>query len=216
MVQHRGSGRGSYLWGRSVHNTRIERMWVDVTDSFGRKWSELFSVLEASHGLNPLNEDHIWLLHWLFIDDINDDAIAFQNEWNYHTMSLPGRNQTPSELFLAGCLENGARGIPLQSSDDEEFHRSPQRYGAEDMDLDTIPIVPADLLPNFGFLPTVGALDDQVPLRLNSVQCPPPGCPFSFQQMHILEVHIYPRFNNVDQESLVGRWCEAYIICSSF
>ncbi|KAK6966877.1 nitrite transporter NirC [Favolaschia claudopus] len=40
MEEVRGSGRGSFIWGRSVHNTRIERLWYDVTHGFGKKWKE--------------------------------------------------------------------------------------------------------------------------------------------------------------------------------
>ncbi|KAJ7433788.1 hypothetical protein FB451DRAFT_1064009, partial [Mycena latifolia] len=38
---------------RSVHNTRIERLWYDVTHGFGKKWKVFFLDLEANHGLNP-------------------------------------------------------------------------------------------------------------------------------------------------------------------
>ncbi|KAJ7073444.1 hypothetical protein B0H15DRAFT_740062, partial [Mycena belliarum] len=38
---------------RIVHNTRIERMWYDVTHGFGHKWKKFFTDLEVQHGLNP-------------------------------------------------------------------------------------------------------------------------------------------------------------------
>lgn len=62
---------------RSVHNTRIERLWYDVTHGFGEKWKKFFYLLESHHGLNPLAPAHIWLLHHLFLAAINEDA----QEW---------------------------------------------------------------------------------------------------------------------------------------
>ena len=58
----------------SVHNTRIERLWYDVTNGFGRKWKIFFMDLEAHHGLNPTIPEHIWLLHYLFLPAIQQDA----------------------------------------------------------------------------------------------------------------------------------------------
>ncbi|KAJ7136327.1 hypothetical protein C8R43DRAFT_894051, partial [Mycena crocata] len=45
--------RGDHDDVRSVHNTRIERLWYDVTHGFGKKWKVFFLDLEANHGLNP-------------------------------------------------------------------------------------------------------------------------------------------------------------------
>ncbi|KAG1856469.1 hypothetical protein F4604DRAFT_1590356 [Suillus subluteus] len=38
---HRGPNRGSFLWGSSTHNTRIERLWVEVghCEIFMEEWN---------------------------------------------------------------------------------------------------------------------------------------------------------------------------------
>ena len=64
----------TFLFYRSVHNIRIERLWQDVTRGFGRKWKEFFQQLEVEWGLDPNNDAHIWLLHYLFLEAINEDA----------------------------------------------------------------------------------------------------------------------------------------------
>ena len=33
---------------RSVHNSRIERIWYDITEGFGGKWKDFFTDLEAN------------------------------------------------------------------------------------------------------------------------------------------------------------------------
>ncbi|KAJ7094476.1 hypothetical protein B0H15DRAFT_737069, partial [Mycena belliarum] len=46
-----GYRRGSYIYGRSVHNTRIERLWLDWTQGVGLKWYDFFMSLEHNYGL---------------------------------------------------------------------------------------------------------------------------------------------------------------------
>lgn len=75
---------------RSVHNTRIERLWYDVTSGFGQKWNNFFYDLEMHCSLNPDSAWHIWLLHYLFLSAINDDAAEWVMMWNNHTMQLRG------------------------------------------------------------------------------------------------------------------------------
>ena len=54
--------------------------------------------LERYHGLNPSDARHLWLLHLLFLEDINEDCETFQEDWNHkpssgiHGMSPHVRN----------------------------------------------------------------------------------------------------------------------------
>ncbi|KAJ7202108.1 hypothetical protein GGX14DRAFT_370642 [Mycena pura] len=38
MILKCGLGRASFMWGSSTHNTRIERLWVEVGSQFARSW----------------------------------------------------------------------------------------------------------------------------------------------------------------------------------
>ncbi|KAJ7447553.1 hypothetical protein B0H11DRAFT_1709449, partial [Mycena galericulata] len=92
---------------RSTHNTRVERLWVEVGSQFARRWRGFFYRLEALHGLDRTNSSHLWLLHRLFLDMINDDCASFQQEWNSHPISGAAHDQSPNDMFLLGRLENG-------------------------------------------------------------------------------------------------------------
>ncbi|KZO91166.1 hypothetical protein CALVIDRAFT_489461 [Calocera viscosa TUFC12733] len=216
MVEHRGTNRGSYIWGRSVHNTRIERMWVDVTNSFGRKWWQFFHSLEAHHGLNHMNQDHVWLLHWLFLDDVNNDAIGFQNEWNCHTMSLVEGNQRPADLFLTGCLQHGARGIELRTEDDPDYYLDPPAYGVEDAsEVDTFPpsFLGDEPPPAYGFA-VRDAQGDQVPPRLSRIDSRTPDCPLPAEQLSALVQSTQPYFLRSDVLTMTERWRRALGTCA--
>jgi hypothetical protein len=100
-----------------VHNIRIERLWVDVTVGIGNKWYEFFSGLERHAELDINNDVHIWLLHLLFLEPINWELTKWAETWNSHTMSLRGmKNQSPSELFFFGMVEQGVRGGRLEEA----------------------------------------------------------------------------------------------------
>ena len=86
MIQHRGPNRSS-LWGQSTQNSRIERLWVDTGINFVRQWKAFFICLEDIHELDVSNPHHLWLLHYLFLGQLNDDCQQFQYDWNHHPIS---------------------------------------------------------------------------------------------------------------------------------
>ena len=97
------------LWwiGRSTHNTRIERLWLEGGRHFARGWRAFFTRLERLHFLDRNDPHHLWLLHQLFLDDIQDDCNKFCNHWNRHPLSGKGENMCPlvcSSFFLRPSL----------------------------------------------------------------------------------------------------------------
>jgi hypothetical protein len=114
---------------RSTRNTRIERLWFDFTQGIGGKWKDFFIDLESNHGLLPGLPAHIWLLHWLFLDAINDDIQEWAQAWNHHRISLQGEApRSPRDLFLFSIVQDGVRG--MESSDDDEAV-DPNTYGVD-------------------------------------------------------------------------------------
>lgn len=101
MVLLRGHHRASFMWGSSTHNTRIERLWVEVGSQFARRWRAFFLRLERLHFLDRTNPHHLFLLHILFLDDINDDCDEFKRYWNTHPIVGEGHHQTPNVNFYS-------------------------------------------------------------------------------------------------------------------
>lgn len=73
---------------RSVHNTRIERLWADVTIGVGSTWRQLLTMLEIHHGMDIDNLNHVWLIQHLFLSTINSQLDFWAQSWNQHSISI--------------------------------------------------------------------------------------------------------------------------------
>lgn len=110
MILLRGPNHSSFMWGSSVFNTRIERLWVEVGRRFARSWRAFFVRLEKRHLLQRKDPNHRWLLHYLFLDEINTDCEKFADEWNSHPISgiAKGRSPNVSHIHrINSCLSSG-------------------------------------------------------------------------------------------------------------
>jgi hypothetical protein len=194
---------------RSVHNVRIERLWADVTAQIGATWADVFILLEVQHGLNINNVDHIWLLHYLFLHQINDQLRFFMESWNQHQIRIrDGPNRSPADMFGFDMLVQGVRGDPVSMSDAEM-----EVYGVDWEALHDDALLesrqennPADE----GSTSWIGRVGP--PERLNEVNVEPPSGPFSTLEIQALEAALGHLAGAVDDAAVANLWTEAIIL----
>jgi hypothetical protein len=190
---------------RSVHNTRIERLWLDFTQGIGGKWKDFFLDLESHHGLLPDFPAHIWLLHWLFLDAINDEIQGWADAWNHHRISLRGdTNCSPRELFLFSISEDGVRGVEHMDNDETV---DPDTYGI-DWEVDYNPILRRHFLEN-----NLGQDEDFT--DSTTVICEVAGCPLTEDAVYELEARLETHVNSSSKNMTARRfiWQVALEIC---
>ena len=90
MIEKRGAERHSMITGSSTHNQRIEHY-------------RLFYYMEHHDLLNPLDEHHLWALHYVYVPRISRSLNEFRNSWNNHPMRTTS-HKSPIQLFTAGLL----------------------------------------------------------------------------------------------------------------
>ena len=132
MLQSRGEGRNSMLTGSSTHNQRIERLWVDVKRSVTLMYSNLFYFMEDHDLLDPLNEVHIFALHYIFIPRINHSLLFFQNGWNHHAIRT-ANHQSPYQMFVQGSLHLHSSRLTAM----DFFDTVDEFYGTEGVEVST-------------------------------------------------------------------------------
>ncbi|KAJ7763756.1 hypothetical protein B0H16DRAFT_1661738 [Mycena metata] len=201
MEEVRGTGRGSYIWGRSVHNIRIERLWVDFARGVGNKWIDFFYELELYYGLSHDNAAHIWLIHHLFLDAINQDVQDWAEAWNSHKLTRGnGRRRSPRDMFTFGLLEQGPRGLDTILYQEEEAAFA----HIEEFGIDWAAQADPDLLEHHS--------------QNNDVIVDPPEGPLSAALITQLDATLVGCVDINSRDMGVRKlvWQEALSICSSF
>ncbi|KAF8122633.1 hypothetical protein K438DRAFT_1913379 [Mycena galopus ATCC 62051] len=118
--------------GESVHNVRIERLWVDVTAQVSATWGDHFTLLEVRYGLDINNVAHIWLLHFLFLGTINTQLTFFAESWNQHRIQIQnGPNRSPTDMFVFDMYVNGVRGNQLPQEEEDLGEDELEVYGID-------------------------------------------------------------------------------------
>lgn len=100
---HRGTGRGSFITGRSVHNQRIERLWRDVFSTCLVPLYYTFYDMEDEGLLDPMDEVDLYCLHFVFMPRINQQLESFKAAYCRHKLRTE-HHRTPLQLWTTGIM----------------------------------------------------------------------------------------------------------------
>lgn len=104
MLYHHNYVHSCVLTGSSTHNERIERLWRDVFQCVGQIFYNILYDLEDDGVFDPLNNDDLFCVHYVFLTQIIQCLQSFMESWNFHRLSTE-HNLTPQQLYTLGMID---------------------------------------------------------------------------------------------------------------